>query len=149
MESFFVRYRNLLVLLTLLLVQIIGLAVQVRRIDPARRSLDSADSSGVRTSSASTPASEVSAQEFTGIALERPVDLGRRRQHLRRPAARVRRCLRRAGADWGTLHHKSASEGTMAGPYREIFNIDVDTLARMVPCSPSRSSSWPVPLEAR
>jgi len=48
MESFFVRYRNLLVLLTLLLVQIIGLAVQVRRIDPARRSLDSADSSGVR-----------------------------------------------------------------------------------------------------
>jgi len=48
MESFFVRYRNLLVLLSLLLVQIIGLAVQVRRIDAGRRSLDSADSSGVR-----------------------------------------------------------------------------------------------------
>ena len=31
MESFFVRYRNLLVLLVLLLAQIIGLAMQVRR----------------------------------------------------------------------------------------------------------------------
>jgi rod shape-determining protein MreC len=48
MESFLFRYRNLLVLLSLLLVQIIGLAVQVRRIEPGRRSLDSADSSGVR-----------------------------------------------------------------------------------------------------
>jgi len=48
MESFFVRYRNLLVLLVLLLVQVIGLAVQVRRTDSGRRSLDSADSSSVR-----------------------------------------------------------------------------------------------------
>ncbi len=48
MDSFFVRYRNLLVLLALLLVQIIGLAVQVRRLDSGRRSLDNADSSGVR-----------------------------------------------------------------------------------------------------
>jgi rod shape-determining protein MreC len=48
MESFVVRYRNLLVLLALLLIQIIGLAMQVRRIDSGRRSLDSADSSGVR-----------------------------------------------------------------------------------------------------
>src|SRR5438105_5324688 len=48
MESFVVRYRNLIVLLTLLLVQIIGLAVQVRRTDSGRRTLDSADSSGVR-----------------------------------------------------------------------------------------------------
>jgi len=48
MEPFFVRYRNLLVLLALLLVQIIGLAVQVRRTDSGRRSLDSADSSSVR-----------------------------------------------------------------------------------------------------
>ncbi len=31
MESFFIRYRNLLVLLAILLAQIIGLAVQVRR----------------------------------------------------------------------------------------------------------------------
>jgi len=31
MESFFTRYRNLVVLLALLTVQIIGLAVQVRR----------------------------------------------------------------------------------------------------------------------
>ena len=40
MESFFVRYRNLLVLLALLLAQIIGLAVQVRRTDTGRLSLD-------------------------------------------------------------------------------------------------------------
>ena len=48
MESFLIRYRNLLVLLTLLVVQIIGLAVQVRRSDPGRTGLESADSSGVR-----------------------------------------------------------------------------------------------------
>jgi rod shape-determining protein MreC len=48
MESFFVRYRNLLVLLILLVVQIIGLAMQVRRTDAGRMSLDPADSSGVR-----------------------------------------------------------------------------------------------------
>lgn len=48
MESFVVRYRNLLVLLALLLIQIIGLAVQVRRTDSGRRTTDSADSSGVR-----------------------------------------------------------------------------------------------------
>ena len=48
MESFFFRYRNLLVLLTLLMVQIIGLAVQVRRGDSGRRNYDAADSSGVR-----------------------------------------------------------------------------------------------------
>jgi rod shape-determining protein MreC len=48
MESFFVRYRNLLVLLALLLAQMIGLAVQVRRTESGRRTLDAADSSGVR-----------------------------------------------------------------------------------------------------
>jgi len=48
MESFVVRYRNLLVLLALLLVQIIGLAVQVRRTDSGRRTMDAADTSGVR-----------------------------------------------------------------------------------------------------
>src|SRR4051794_8512790 len=48
MESFYVRYRNLLVLVVLLLIQVIGLAVQVRRIDSGRRTLDAADSSGVR-----------------------------------------------------------------------------------------------------
>jgi rod shape-determining protein MreC len=48
MESFFVRYRNVLVLLVLLLAQIIGLAVQVRRSDSGRMNLDPADSSGVR-----------------------------------------------------------------------------------------------------
>jgi rod shape-determining protein MreC len=48
MESFFFRYRNLLVLLSLLLAQIIGLAVQVRRNSAGRTGFDTADSSGVR-----------------------------------------------------------------------------------------------------
>ncbi len=53
MESFFARYRNPLVLLALLVVQIIGLAVQVHRTDSshagsARASLDTRDGSGVR-----------------------------------------------------------------------------------------------------
>ncbi len=48
MESFFVRYRNLLVLLVLLLVQIIGLAMQVRRGESGRASYDSPDSASVR-----------------------------------------------------------------------------------------------------
>ena len=48
MESFIVRYRNLLVLLALLLIQVIGLAVQVRRTDAGHRTLDTVDSSGVR-----------------------------------------------------------------------------------------------------
>lgn len=48
MESFFIRYRNLLVLLAILLAQIVGLAVQVRRTGAGRSSLDSGDGSGVR-----------------------------------------------------------------------------------------------------
>ncbi|MDR3739726.1 MAG: rod shape-determining protein MreC [Terracidiphilus sp.] len=48
MESFVVRYRNLLVLLALLLAQIVGLAVQVRRTDSGRTTLDAGDSSSVR-----------------------------------------------------------------------------------------------------
>jgi rod shape-determining protein MreC len=48
MESFFARYRNLVVLLAVLLAQIIGLAVQVSRIGDARSSLDPGDGSGVR-----------------------------------------------------------------------------------------------------
>jgi rod shape-determining protein MreC len=48
MDSFFLRYRNLLVLLALLLAQIIGLAVQVRRTDRGRNTLDPRDMSGVR-----------------------------------------------------------------------------------------------------
>jgi rod shape-determining protein MreC len=48
MESIFVRYRNLLVLLAILLAQIIGLAMQVRRTGEGRSSLDPADGSGVR-----------------------------------------------------------------------------------------------------
>src|ERR1035438_6583749 len=48
MDSFYLRYRNLLVLLALLLAQIIGLAVQVRRTDRGRNTLDPGDMSGVR-----------------------------------------------------------------------------------------------------
>jgi rod shape-determining protein MreC len=48
MESFFIRYRNLLVLLVLLVAQIIGLAMQVRRSSTGRISYDPGDSSGVR-----------------------------------------------------------------------------------------------------
>ncbi|MGO9319134.1 MAG: rod shape-determining protein MreC [Terracidiphilus sp.] len=48
MDSFFTRYRNLLVLLAFLLAQIIGLAVQVRRTDSGRNTLDPRDPTGVR-----------------------------------------------------------------------------------------------------
>jgi rod shape-determining protein MreC len=48
MDSFFVRYRNLLVLLAILLAQIIGLAVQVRRTDSGRNTLDPQDAPSVR-----------------------------------------------------------------------------------------------------
>ena len=48
MESFFTRYRNLIVLLAILLVQIVGLAVQVRRTDDGRRTTDPSDPAGVR-----------------------------------------------------------------------------------------------------
>jgi rod shape-determining protein MreC len=48
MESFFVRYRNLLVLLVLLAAQILGLAMQVRRTADGRSSYDPSDSQGVR-----------------------------------------------------------------------------------------------------
>jgi rod shape-determining protein MreC len=48
MDSFFVRYRNLLVLLAILLAQIVGLAVQVRRVSTGRYSLDRNDGPGVR-----------------------------------------------------------------------------------------------------
>jgi rod shape-determining protein MreC len=48
MESLFTRYRNLLVLLVILLAQIVGLAVQVRRVNAGRNSLDPHDGPGVR-----------------------------------------------------------------------------------------------------
>jgi len=48
MESIFVRYRNVFVLLAVLLAQIIGLAVQVRRSGEGRSRLDPGDGSGVR-----------------------------------------------------------------------------------------------------
>jgi rod shape-determining protein MreC len=48
MESFFTRYRNLVVLLAVLMVQIIGLAVQVRRTAEGRSTVDARDPAGVR-----------------------------------------------------------------------------------------------------
>ena len=48
MESFFVRYRNLVVLLAVLVAQIAGLAVQVRRTEGGHNSLNAPDGSGVR-----------------------------------------------------------------------------------------------------
>lgn len=48
MESFFARYRNLIVLLAVLMAQIIGLAVQVRRTNEGRSVVDSHDATGVR-----------------------------------------------------------------------------------------------------
>ena len=48
MESFFSRYRNLLVLLAVLVAQIIGLAMQVRHTDTGRNAVDSRDAAGVR-----------------------------------------------------------------------------------------------------
>ncbi len=48
MESFFVRYRNHVVLLTILAAQLIGLGAQVRHSRAGRNSLDPSDSSGVR-----------------------------------------------------------------------------------------------------
>jgi rod shape-determining protein MreC len=48
MESFLSRYRNLVVLLAILLAQIVGLAMQVRRTAAGRSTLDPDDQSGVR-----------------------------------------------------------------------------------------------------
>ena len=48
MESFFIRYRNLAVLLVILLAQIIGLATQVRRTREGHSTLDPGDGPGVR-----------------------------------------------------------------------------------------------------
>jgi rod shape-determining protein MreC len=48
MESFFSRYRNFLVLFAILVAQIIGLAMQVRRSDDGRNTYDQRDSGGVR-----------------------------------------------------------------------------------------------------
>lgn len=48
MESFFTRYRNILVLLAILLAQIVGLAVQVHHASDGRNSLDQHDGASVR-----------------------------------------------------------------------------------------------------
>ena len=48
MESFFFRYRNLIVLLVLLVAQILGLAMQVRRTTEGHNTYDPSDSRGVQ-----------------------------------------------------------------------------------------------------
>ena len=48
MESIFSRYRNLVVLLAVLVAQMVGLAMQVRRNAAGRNTFDPQDSSGVR-----------------------------------------------------------------------------------------------------
>lgn len=48
MDSFFTRYRNLLVLLTLLAVQFIGLAMQVRRTNTGENTLETTDGTSTR-----------------------------------------------------------------------------------------------------
>ncbi len=48
METFFARYRNLVVLLAVLVVQILGLAMQVHQTDSGRMSMDRHDGRGVR-----------------------------------------------------------------------------------------------------
>ena len=48
MDSLFTRYRNLVVLLAFLVVQIAGLAVQVRRTSGGRSTLDTVDPRSVR-----------------------------------------------------------------------------------------------------
>ncbi|MGH9598579.1 MAG: rod shape-determining protein MreC [Terracidiphilus sp.] len=48
MESIFTRYRNLIVLLAILVAQMIGLATQVRRTTAGRNTFDPQDQSGVR-----------------------------------------------------------------------------------------------------
>ena len=48
MESFFTRYRNLIVLAAILMAQIVGLAVQVRRTSEGRSTIDYKDAAGVR-----------------------------------------------------------------------------------------------------
>jgi rod shape-determining protein MreC len=48
MESIFVRYRNLMVLLAVLVAQIVGLAMQVRRSEGGQNTFDESDTRGIR-----------------------------------------------------------------------------------------------------
>jgi rod shape-determining protein MreC len=48
MEPFFSRYRNLIVLFAILVAQIVGLAMQVRRTDEGRRTVNTEDGASVR-----------------------------------------------------------------------------------------------------
>jgi rod shape-determining protein MreC len=100
MESFFARYRNLVVLLVVLVAQIVGLAVQVRRAGNGVNSLNPSDQSGVRlirlwaNAIVSPPEKAIHAARMGAISLwQNYVDLhGVRRQNqdLEKTVARLR-----------------------------------------------------------
>ncbi len=100
MESFFIRYRNLLVLLAILVAQIIGLAVQVRQTGAGHTTLDTPDGSSVRlirmwAMTAVTPLERVTHAigSGTGRAWSAYIDLRHVRQQnkdLQQQLARVR-----------------------------------------------------------
>ena len=101
MESFFFRYRNLLVLLSLLLAQIIGLAVQVRRNHAGRTGFDTADSSGVRlirlwANAVVSPVEMVLENSKTGVG-----DCGATTSTCATCASRIKICrIRLTGCGW-------------------------------------------------
>ncbi len=86
MDSFFARYRNLLVLLTLLAVQFIGLATQVRRTSAGESTLDTSDGKSVRlirvwTASVITPFERILQGGTSGISGLWTNYIGLRREH--------------------------------------------------------------------
>jgi rod shape-determining protein MreC len=100
MESFFTRYRNLVVLLAILVAQIVGLAVQVRRTASGVNSLNPRDQSGVRlirlwaNAVISPPEEAIHAAKMGAIALwQNYLDLRgvrQQNQNLQKTVARLR-----------------------------------------------------------
>ncbi len=100
MESLFTRYRNLIALLAMLLLQIVGLAVQVRRTNEGLRTIDPRDPPGVRLirlwaeGLVSLPERGIQSAKIAGIGLWRNyVDLRHVReqnQDLQETVARLR-----------------------------------------------------------
>ncbi len=100
MDSFFTRYRNLVVLLAVLVAQIAGLAVQVRRTANGVNSLNPRDQSGVRLirlwadAIVSPPEETIHVTRTSAIALWRNyLELGavrQQNQNLQKTVARLR-----------------------------------------------------------
>ena len=133
MESFFVRYRNLLVLLALLLVQIIGLAVQVRRTDAGHRTLDTADSSGVRlirlwANAVVSPAERVVEYSKTGVGgiWQNYVDL----RHVRQQNRDLQDTVDRLRLEQAALARRRAPGSAPAGDARLSAEIPLQDAAR-------------------